>query len=97
MKKIVLAVIMLLPAIALAQSIKGKISQAGNAVPYIEVIAVKIRKNTPPFQTKKGNYSLKLSENGNYTIKLLQDGIEISNRDIVINGEVKQDFLLKKE
>ncbi|WFB69674.1 TonB-dependent receptor [Chryseobacterium sp. WX] len=97
MKKIVLAVIMLLPAIALAQSIKGKISQAGNAVPYIEVIAVKDQKKHTSISDEKGNYSLKLSENGNYTIKLLQDGIEISNRDIVINGEVKQDFFIEKK
>lgn len=97
MKKIVLAVIMLLPAIALAQSIKGKISQAGNAVPYIEVIAVKDQKKHTSISDEKGNYSLKLLENGNYTIKLLQDGIEISNRDIVINGEVKQDFFIEKK
>lgn len=97
MKKIVLAVIMLLPAIALAQSIKGKISQAGNAVPYIEVIAVKDQKKHTSISDEKGNYSLKLSENGNYTIKLLQDGIEISHKDIAINGPVKQDFFIEKK
>lgn len=97
MKKIVLAVIMLLPAIALAQSIKGKISQAGNAVPYIEVIAVKDQKKHTSISDEKGNYSLKLLENGNYTIRLIQDGIEISHKDIAINGEVKQDFFIEKK
>ncbi|WP_126651930.1 outer membrane beta-barrel family protein [Chryseobacterium aureum] len=97
MKKIVLAVIMLLPVVAFAQSITGKISQTGNAVPYVEVIAVKDQKKHTSISDEKGNYSLKLSENGNYTIKLLQDGIEISNRDILINGEVKQDFSVEKK
>lgn len=97
MKKIVLAVIMLLPAIALAQSIKGKISQAGNAVPYIEVIAVKDQKKHTSISDENGNYSLKLLENGNYTIRLIQDGIEISHKDIAINGEVKQDFFIEKK
>ncbi|RLJ33587.1 outer membrane receptor protein involved in Fe transport [Chryseobacterium sp. 7] len=96
MKKIVLAVIMLLPAAAFAQSITGKITQTGNAVPYVEVIAVKDQKKQTVISDENGNYSLKLSENGNYNIKLLQDGIEISNRDILINGEVKQDFSLEK-
>ncbi|RXM38062.1 TonB-dependent receptor [Chryseobacterium sp. CH21] len=96
MKKILLAVIMLSPAVAFAQSITGKITQTGNAAPYVEVIAVKDQKKQTTISDEKGNYSLKLSENGNYTIKLIQDGIEISSKDIIINGEVKQDFSVEK-
>ena len=91
-----LAAIMLLPVTALAQSITGKITQTGNAVPYVEVVAVKDQKKQTAISDEKGNYSLKLSENGNYTIKLIQDGIEISSKDIIINGEVKQDFSVEK-
>jgi len=96
MKKMLLAAIMLLPVTALAQSITGKITQTGNAVPYVEVVAVKDQKKQTAISDEKGNYSLKLSENGNYTIKLIQDGIEISSKDIIINGEVKQDFSVEK-
>ncbi|WP_426479655.1 TonB-dependent receptor domain-containing protein [Chryseobacterium sp. CBSDS_008] len=97
MKKIVFAVIMLLPVAAFAQSITGKITQTGNAVPYVEVIAVKNQKQQTAISDEKGNYSLKLLENGNYNIRLIQDGIEISNKDIVINGTVKQDFFIEKK
>jgi outer membrane receptor protein involved in Fe transport len=96
MKKILIAVIMLLPVVAFAQSITGKITQTGNAVPYVEVVAVKDQKKQTAISDEKGNYSLKLSENGNYTIKLIQDGLEISSKDIIINGEVKQDFSVEK-
>lgn len=97
MKKTLLAVIILLPAVALAQSLTGKITQTGNAVPYVEVIAVKDQKKQISISDEKGNYTLKLLENGNYNIKLIQDDIEISSTDIVINGEVKQDFFIEKK
>lgn len=97
MKKTLLAVIMLSPLAALAQSITGKITQTGNAVPYVEVIAVKNQKQQTAISDEKGNYSLKLSENGNYTIRLIQDGIEISHKDIAVNGTVKQDFFIEKK
>ncbi|MDR6487493.1 outer membrane receptor protein involved in Fe transport [Chryseobacterium vietnamense] len=97
MKKTLLAVIMLSPLAALAQSITGKITQTGNAVPYVEVVAVKNQKQQTAISDEKGNYSLKLSENGNYTIRLIQDGIEISHKDIAINGTVKQDFFIEKK
>jgi hypothetical protein len=97
MKKIVLAVIMLLPAVALAQRITGKITQTGNPVPYVEVIAVKNQKKQTVISDEKGNFSLRLSENGNYNITLIRDGIEISNQDIAINGTVKQDFFIEKK
>ncbi|CAI8745492.1 TonB-dependent receptor domain-containing protein [Chryseobacterium sp. IT-36CA2] len=96
MKKILIAVIMLLPIVAFAQSITGKITQTGNSVPYVEVVALKDQKKHTAISDEKGNYSLKLSENGNYHIKLIQDGIEISSKDIIINGEVKQDFSVEK-
>jgi len=97
MKKTLLAVIMLSPLVTLAQSITGKITQTGNAVPYVEVVAVKNQKQQTAISDEKGNYSLKLSENGNYTIRLIQDGIEISHKDIAINGTVKQDFFIEKK
>ncbi|MDR6369195.1 hypothetical protein J2795_000568 [Chryseobacterium bernardetii] len=97
MKKTLLAVIMLSPLAALAQSITGKITQTGNAVPYVEVVAVKNQKQQTAISDEKGNYSLKLSENGNYTIRLIQDGIEMSHKDIAINGTVKQDFFIEKK
>lgn len=97
MKKTLLAVIMLSPLAAFAQSITGKITQTGNAVPYVEVVAVKNQKQQTAISDEKGNYSLKLFENGNYNIRLIQDGIEISNKDITINGTVKQDFSIEKK
>lgn len=95
MKKTLFSVIMLSPVAVFAQSIAGKITQTGNGVPYVEVIAIKDQKKQTAISDEKGNYSLKLSENGNYNIKLIQDGIEISNKDIVINGAVKQDFFVE--
>lgn len=97
MKKTLLAVIMLSPLAAFAQSITGKITQTGNAVPYVEVVAVKNQKQQTAISDEKGNYSLKLSENGNYNIRLIQDGNEISNKDININGTLKQDFSIEKK
>lgn len=97
MKKTLLAVIMLSPLAAFAQSITGKITQTGNAVPYVEVVAVKNQKQQTAISDEKGNYSLKLLENGNYNIRLIQDGNEISNKDITINGTVKLDFSIEKK
>ena len=96
MKKTLLSVIMLLPAAVFAQTITGKISQTGNVVPYVEVIAVKDQKKQTAISDENGNYSLRLSENGTYTIKLIQDGLEISNKELTVNGVVKHDFFLKK-
>jgi outer membrane receptor protein involved in Fe transport len=97
MKKTLLAVIMLLPAVAFAQTVTGKISQTGNVVPYVEVIAIKDQKKQTAISDEKGNYSLKLSENGTYNIKLIQDGIEVSNKELMVNGEVKHDFFIEKK
>lgn len=97
MKKTLLAVIMLSPLAAFAQSITGKITQTGNAVPYVEVVAVKNQKQQTAISDEKGNYSLKLLENGNYNIRLIQDGNEISSKDITINGTVKLDFSIEKK
>ena len=97
MKKTLLSVIMLLPAIAFSQSITGKISQTGNGVSYVEVVAVKDQKRQTAISDEKGNYSLKLLENGNYNIKLIQDGAEISSTELTVNGEVKKDFFIEKK
>jgi outer membrane receptor protein involved in Fe transport len=66
-------------------------------VPYVEVIAVKDQKKQTAISDEKGNYSLKLSENGTYTIKLIQDGLEISNKELTVNGVVKHDFFIEKK
>lgn len=97
MKKTLLSIITLLPVVAFSQSITGKITQTGNAVPYAEVVAVKDQKKQTAISDEKGNYSLKLSENGNYHIKLIHDGTEISAIDVEVKGEVKQDFLIEKK
>lgn len=97
MKKTLLSVIFLLPIAAFSQSITGKITETGNGVSYVEVVAIKDQKKQTALSDEKGNYSLKLFENGNYNIKLIQDGVEISNKDIQINGSVKQDFLIEKK
>ncbi|MDW9380371.1 TonB-dependent receptor domain-containing protein [Chryseobacterium sp. JV558] len=97
MKKTLLSVIMLFPAAVFAQTIEGKVSQTGNAVPYVEIIAVKGEKKQTAISDEKGNYSLKLSENGMYTIKLIQDGVEISSKELAVNGEVKHDFFIEKK
>ena len=97
MKKTLLSIITLLPVVAFSQSITGKITQTGTAVPYAEVVAVKDQKKQTAISDEKGNYSLKLSENGNYHIKLIHDGTEISAIDVEVKGEVKQDFLIEKK
>ncbi|UKB82950.1 TonB-dependent receptor [Chryseobacterium sp. MEBOG06] len=97
MKKTLLSVIFLLPVAAFSQSITGRITETGNGVSYVEVVAIKDQKKQTALSDEKGNYSLKLFENGNYNIKLIQDGVEISNKDIQINGSVKQDFLIEKK
>ncbi|KFF24478.1 outer membrane beta-barrel family protein [Chryseobacterium vrystaatense] len=97
MKKILVSVIMLLPVLGFSQSITGKITQTGNSVSYIEIIAVKDTIRQTAISDDKGNYSLKLPDNGNYNIKLIQDGREISTVDISVNGEMKQDFFLEKK
>lgn len=88
---------MLLSMLAFSQTITGKISQAGDAVSYVEVIAVKGEKKQTAISDEKGNYSLKLSETGNYNVKLIQDGIEVSNTDVLIQGDMKQDFFIEKK
>lgn len=97
MKKTLLSVIFLLPIAAFSQSITGKITETGNGVSYVEVVAIKDQKKQTALSDEKGNYSLKLFENGNYNIKLIQDGVEISNKNIQINGSVKHDFLIEKK
>lgn len=99
MKKKLLSVILLSPAVVFSQSITGKISQTGNAASYVEVIAVKEQKKHTALSDEKGNYSLKLFENGHYNIKLVQDGAEVSNMDVTVNGDIKQNFFIgqKKE
>ncbi|PKF74360.1 outer membrane beta-barrel family protein [Chryseobacterium sp. PMSZPI] len=97
MKKIFLSMTMLLSMLAFSQTITGKISQAGDAVSYVEVIAVKGEKKQTAISDEKGNYSLKLSETGNYNVKLIQDGIEVSNTDVLIQGDMKQDFFIEKK
>lgn len=97
MKKTLLSVIMLLPMAAFSQSITGKITQTGNTVSYAEVVAVKDQKKQTAISDEKGNYSLKLFENGKYTVKLIYDGEELSTVDIVVKGDVKQDFFIEKK
>ncbi|WP_278379621.1 TonB-dependent receptor domain-containing protein [Chryseobacterium arthrosphaerae] len=97
MKKTLLSVIMLLPMAALSQSITGKITQTGNTVSYAEVVAVKDQKKQTAISDEKGNYSLKLFENGKYTVKLIYDGEELSTVDVVVKGDVKQDFFIEKK
>ncbi|MFZ4929944.1 TonB-dependent receptor domain-containing protein [Chryseobacterium sp. Mn2064] len=95
MKKVFLSVIMLLPVIAFSQSITGKITQTGNGVSYVEIVAIKDQQRQTAISDEKGNYSLKLLENGNYHIKLIQDGTEISSTEFTVNGEVKKDFFIE--
>ncbi|MCJ7932945.1 MAG: carboxypeptidase-like regulatory domain-containing protein [Chryseobacterium sp.] len=97
MKKILLSAIMLLPAAAFSQNITGKITQAGKGVSYIEIIASKDQKKQTSISDEKGNYQLKLPENGNYNIKLIQDGTEISSREIMVKGDMKEDFSIEKK
>ncbi|WP_250254993.1 TonB-dependent receptor [Chryseobacterium sp. Marseille-Q3244] len=97
MKKILLSAIILLPAALFSQTITGKITQTGKAISYVEVIAVKDQKKQTAISDEKGNYSLRLSENGNYTIKLIHDGMEVSNTDVAVNGDVKQDFFIEEK
>lgn len=97
MKKILLSAIILLPAALFSQTITGKITQTGKAISYVEVIAVKDQKKQTAISDEKGNYSLRLSENGNYTIKLIHDGMEVSNTDVAVNGDEKQDFFIEEK
>ncbi|WP_294328816.1 outer membrane beta-barrel family protein [uncultured Chryseobacterium sp.] len=97
MKKILLSAVILLPAALFSQTIKGKITQRGKAISYVEVIAVKDQKKQTAISDEKGDYSIKLSENGNYNIKLIQDGAEISAMDVVIQGDVKQNFSIEEK
>ncbi|AZA84960.1 TonB-dependent receptor [Chryseobacterium lactis] len=97
MKKIVLAVMLQLPMLAFSQTLTGKITQSGKTLSYVEVIAVKDQKKHTAISDESGNYSLKVLENGNYNIKLIQDGSEISTIDMLINGDVKQDFSIENK
>lgn len=97
MNKILLSAVILLPAALFSQAITGKITQKGKAISYVEVIAIKDQKKQTAISDEKGDYSIKLSENGNYNIKLIQDGAEISAMDVVIQGDVKQDFFIEEK
>lgn len=97
MKKTGAVVMMLLPMLAFSQTITGKILHDGKTASYIEVVAVKNQKKLSAISDEKGNYSLKLVENGNYNIKLIQDGEEVSDMDILVNGDLKQDFFIDKK
>ncbi|MBK1897653.1 TonB-dependent receptor family protein [Chryseobacterium paridis] len=97
MKKTLLSLIMLFPVLALSQNISGKISQNGNIVSEIEIVAIKDQKKQATVSDEKGNYSLKLFENGNYRIKFIQDGEEIWATNLDVNGNVKQDFFIEKK
>lgn len=97
MKKTLLSAVMLLPAFAFSQQITGKITQAGNTVSYIEIIASKGEQKHTAISDEKGNYKLKLPENGNYTIRLIQDGSQMSSSDITVNGDMKQNFSIDKK
>lgn len=97
MKRTLLSAMILLPMALFSQTVTGKITQAGSSVSYVEVIAVKDQKKQTAISDDKGNYTLKLFENGNYNIKLIQEGIEISTMDIVVNGDIKQDFFIERK
>ncbi|KFF15590.1 carboxypeptidase-like regulatory domain-containing protein [Chryseobacterium sp. JM1] len=97
MKKTIISVILLLPVLAFSQRITGKITQTGNSVSYIEIVAVKDKTRQTAISDEKGNYSLKLPDNGNYNIKLIQDGAEVSTAEISVNGETKKDFFIEKK
>ncbi|SHL21874.1 TonB-dependent receptor domain-containing protein [Chryseobacterium polytrichastri] len=97
MKKTVFSIIVLLPTFAFSQRITGKINQNGDALSYVEVIAVKDKSKQTTISDEKGNYTLKLLENGNYNIKLVQDGAEISTVDVLVNGDIKQNFFIDKK
>ncbi|MDR2236468.1 MAG: TonB-dependent receptor family protein [Chryseobacterium sp.] len=97
MRKILLSAIILLPVFAFSQQITGKITQSGNAVSYIEIIAAKGEQKQTAISDEKGNYKLKLPENGNYNIRLIQDGTEVSSLEITVNGDLKQDFSFDKK
>ncbi len=97
MKRTLLSAMILLPIALFSQTMTGKITQAGSIVSYVEVIAVKDQKKQTAISDDKGNYALKLFENGNYNIKLIQDGTEVSSMDIVVNGDIKQDFLIERK
>ncbi|MCT2564590.1 TonB-dependent receptor family protein [Chryseobacterium herbae] len=97
MKKTLISVVLLLPVLAFSQRITGKITQTGNSVSYIEIVAVKDKTRQTAISDEKGNYSLKLPDNGNYNVKLIQDGAEVSTTEISVNGETKQDFFIEKK
>ncbi|REC49552.1 outer membrane beta-barrel family protein [Chryseobacterium pennipullorum] len=97
MKKTLFAVIMLVPVLGFSQRITGKVSNEGQAASYVEIVAVKDQKKQTAISDEKGNYSLKLLEDGNYNIRLILDGEEVSNRDVTVKGDVKQDFFIIKK
>ena len=97
MKKTLLSALVILPVFAFSQQVTGKITQTGNTVSYIEIIASKGEQKQTAISDEKGNYKLKLPENGNYTIRLIQDGAEMLSSDITVNGDVKKDFSIDKK
>lgn len=97
MKKTLLSAFVILPVFAFSQQVTGKITQTGNTVSYIEIIASKGEQKQTAISDEKGNYKLKLPENGNYTIRLIQDGTEMLSSDITVNGDMKKDFSIDKK
>lgn len=97
MKKTLLSALVILPVFAFSQQVTGKITQTGNTVSYIEIIASKGEQKQTAISDEKGDYKLKLPENGNYTIRLIQDGTEMLSSDITVNGDMKKDFFIDKK
>lgn len=97
MKRTLLSIFVLSSIFTFSQTIKGKIQQAGNAVSYVEIIALKDKNKQTTISDEKGNYTLKLLENGNYQIRLIQDGTEVLTTDIRVTGDTDKDFLIEKK
>lgn len=76
-----------------AQQITGTVKdENGNKISYLEISATKdsIKQNT--LSDENGNFMLKLPANGNYLLKIYRDAEETLSKNILVNGDVLQNF-----
>ena len=98
MKKIILALICLLPFSTFSQVITGKISpSSGNKFSDTEIIALKGEVKRITISDEKGNYTLKLPTNGIYQIECIQDGKKVFSKALSVNGDTPYNIVLAEQ
>jgi len=97
MLKITSSVLLLMPILALSQSITGTVKKSKNTISYAEIIARKDQHKQSTVSDEKGYFNLKLTENGTYSIECIYEGKTIYQAEVKVNGNTGYDLVVTDE